>query len=71
MMPSSRILFSLLPNSISDEYDGKKKVFIKLMTVIDINIIAGIGLSNSATREEPTVTPLAIKLQIPIAVALF
>jgi len=67
--PSSSILFSFFANSISDEYEGKKKVFMKLMTVNDIKIIPGIGLSNSATREEVIVTPLAMKLQIPIAVA--
>lgn len=41
----------------------------KLITVNVIKIKQGIGLSSSATRDEVIVTPLAMKLQIPIAVA--
>ena len=43
---------------------------MKDITVNEIKIMQGIGLSNSATRDEVMVTPLAMKLHIPMAVAL-
>ena len=46
-------------------------MFMKEIVVIPINKLTGIGLSSSAHREDRTVTPLATKLFIPIAVALF
>ena len=39
------------------------------MHVAEIRRIAGMGLSNSAANELVTVTVLAMKLQIPMAVA--
>ena len=46
-------------------------MFIKEMVVTPINKLTGIGLSSSAHKDDKTVTPLATKLFIPIAVALF
>jgi len=48
---------------------GKKNAFMKAMLFAIRSITTGQGRSTSAAREEATVTDLATRLQMPIAVA--
>lgn len=61
--------FSLFSYSISSSLYGRKNKAMMAMHVAEIRRIAGMGLSNSAANELVTVTVLAMKLQIPMAVA--
>ena len=54
----------------SSSIEGRKNEVIRAIETPHIIMIAGIGRSNSATRDEKMVTDLAMKLHIPIAVAL-
>jgi len=44
---------------------------MKATTAIPSRIDVGMGVSSSAIKGAKTVRPLAIKLQMPVAVALF
>lgn len=58
-------------NSISSVLLGKKKAAMKANPLIDSKQMAGTGLYSSAINGEKIVRVLAMKLQIPVAVALF